>query len=115
MKLNEAVTALGALAHERRLEIFRLLVPTGSEGVAAGIIADKLSVPKPTLSFHLKELERADVVTSRREGRSIIYAVNVEHYRDLMAYLADDCCAGRDEYCVPKNVIGGENAINFAQ
>ena len=101
MEIQDAVTALSALAHEKRLEIFRLLVPSGNDGISAGQIAESLQVPKPTLSFHLKELERANVVKSRREGRSIIYAISVEHFRELMAYLAEDCCAGRDELCLP--------------
>ncbi len=100
MKLIEAVAALGALAQPSRLEVFRLLV--GSKGaLCAGEIAEHLALPKPTLSFHLKELSHAGLIEARREGRSIFYEVRVEGIRELMGFLTEDCCQGRPELCLP--------------
>ena len=76
MKKSTAVAALGALAQETRLEVFRLLVQKGPDGLAAGEIADRLGLPSPTLSFHLNQLRFAGLVTSRRASRSIIYSAN---------------------------------------
>lgn len=104
MKLNDAVDALSALAQPSRLEVFRLLVKTGSEGLCAGEIAESLSVPKPTLSFHLKELAQAELIDAQREGRSIVYRVRVEGIRELMAFLTEDCCQGRHDLCMPANL-----------
>jgi DNA-binding transcriptional ArsR family regulator len=99
MDVREAVTALAALAQETRLSIFRLLVEAGPEGVAAGQIGEALEVAPATLSFHLKELERAGLVTQRRESRNIIYAANYAAMRALLSYLMEDCCGGRPEIC----------------
>ena len=102
MKLEEAVTALGALAQPSRLLVFRLLIKAKAEkGVAAGDIAEQLDLPKPTLSFHLKELTHAGLITSRREGRTILYQASTEGIRDLMEFLTRDCCQGRPELCMP--------------
>ncbi|MCM2372306.1 ArsR/SmtB family transcription factor [Aporhodopirellula aestuarii] len=101
MKTNEAVTALAALAQESRLEVFRLLSKLGAEGLPAGMIAEKVSIPPATLSFHLKELSHAGLVESRKEGRSVIYAINVKGVSCLMGFLTEDCCQGRPELCVP--------------
>ncbi len=100
MKLNEAVISLAALAQPARLKIFRYLVQVGEEGVCAGDLADEFDLPKPTLSFHLKELVNSGLVDSRREGRSIIYQLRVEGMSNLMTFLSDDCCQGRPELCL---------------
>lgn len=94
MKTIDAVTALAALAQESRLAIYRLLVQAGPEGMAAGAIADKLGVPPATLSFHLKELSRASLVTSRQEGRYVIYAAIFGNMVRLVTFLTENCCGG---------------------
>ncbi|HVZ90101.1 MAG TPA: metalloregulator ArsR/SmtB family transcription factor [Rhizomicrobium sp.] len=99
MKSIDALQALSALAQETRLAIFRRLVSAGPDGECAGAIARALAVAAPTLSFHLKELERAGLVSQRRAGRSLIYAVNFGRMRDLLAFLMKDCCGGRPEIC----------------
>lgn len=103
MELNEAVTSLAALAQPARLKIFRSLVRVGEAGMCAGDLAEELDLPKPTLSFHLKELVHAGLIDSCREGRSIIYQLRVEGMRDLMTFLSDDCCQGRPELCLRGN------------
>ena len=99
METKVAVTALAALAQESRLGIFRLLVVAGPEGILAGELASKLSIPAATLSFHLKELTHAGLIGSRRDGRSICYSLCVSTMRDLLAFLVEDCCKGRAELC----------------
>jgi DNA-binding transcriptional ArsR family regulator len=99
MEIKQAVVALTALAQESRLRVFRLLVPAGATGLPAGDIADQLDVPPATLTFHLKELAHAGLIESRREGRSIIYSLRVEGMRDLLTFLARDCCQGQPELC----------------
>ncbi len=99
METLDAVTALAALAQETRLSIFRTLVrahaPKEDEGgLAAGEIAEALGVAPATLSFHLKELARAGLVTSRRQGRSIVYRADLSAMRDLTNFLLKDCCQG---------------------
>ena len=99
MKLNDAADALSALAQPSRLEVFRLLVKCGEQGIRAGEISEQLDIPKPTLSFHLKELNQAKLIDSERDGRSIIYRLNVAGMKDLMTFLTEDCCQGRPELC----------------
>jgi ArsR family transcriptional regulator len=101
MEISQALDALSALAQESRLKVFRMLVRAGSEGLPAGVIADELGVPPATLSFHLSHLTRAGLTESRREGRSIIYALRVDAVRELMGFLIEDCCKGRPELCAP--------------
>lgn len=101
MKKPKAIAALASLAQETRLEIFRLLVQTGPEGLPAGEIGDRLGQPSPTLSFHLNHLKHAGLVKSRRESRSIIYSADFATMTGLMAYLSKNCCGGRTELCAP--------------
>ena len=101
MEVKSAIDALAALAQESRLAVFRLLVREGPDGLPAGTIAERLAIPAPTLSFHLNQLSAAELVVSRREGRSIFYAVNFAGMRDLLNFLVEDCCQGHSELCVP--------------
>jgi DNA-binding transcriptional ArsR family regulator len=107
MKLNTAVIALGALAQETRLRAFRLLVCAGADGLPAGQIAESLDIPPATLSFHLKELSRAGLVDSRREGRSIRYILCVEGMQEFLKFLSNDCCQGHPELCLPQTARRG--------
>jgi DNA-binding transcriptional ArsR family regulator len=100
MEMKSAVDALAALAQETRLSVFRLLVEAGPQGLAAGVVADALAVPAATLSFHLKELSRAALVTARQEGRFIYYAANFEHMAALMSFLTQNCCKGMPLECL---------------
>jgi ArsR family transcriptional regulator len=99
MKKSAVIAALGALAQETRLEIFRLLVHKGPEGLPAGEIGERLGQPSPTLSFHLNHLRHAGLVTSRRDSRSIIYRANFKAMNALIAFLTEQCCDGRPELC----------------
>jgi ArsR family transcriptional regulator, arsenate/arsenite/antimonite-responsive transcriptional repressor len=99
MKSTAALEVLSALAQETRLAVFRRLVRAGPEGETAGALAEALKTPAPTLSFHLKELERAGLIHQRRESRNLIYAARAETMRELLAYLMKDCCRGRPEIC----------------
>lgn len=97
---KQAVAALGALAQETRLSIFRLLVQAGPEGVPAGRLGEALQVPPATLSFHLKELNHAGLVTSRQDGRFIYYSADFEQMAALMSFLTHNCCQGMPEQCL---------------
>jgi DNA-binding transcriptional ArsR family regulator len=108
MEPNEALLALSALAQETRLEIFRRLVRAGPKGETAGLIAAALGTPGPTLSFHLKELERAGLIRQRRESRNIIYAARYEGMRELLGFLMKDCCGGKPEICEFNPETGNE-------
>ena len=92
MNARNAVEALAALAQESRLAVYRLLVKRGPEGFAAGEIAERLDIAGPTLSFHLKALNHADLVLVRREGRFLYYSANFERMNELVAYLTENCC-----------------------
>lgn len=99
MEMKQTIDALSALAQETRLTIFRALVRAhspedGKGGLAAGEISDRLGVAPATLSFHLKELAHAGLVTSRREGRSIIYKADLDRMSHVMGFLLEDCCNG---------------------
>src|ERR1700719_4151844 len=109
MKKSNVIAALSALAQETRLEIFRLLIQRGPEGLAAGEIGERLGQPSPTLSFHLNQLRFAGLVTSRRESRSIIYSANFRAMNDLLAYLTENCCGGRPEVCAPNACVPAES------
>ncbi len=97
--MGEAVAALSALAHETRLAVFRLLVEAGPEGLAAGVIAERLDLAPATLSFHLAHLSRTGLAVSRQEGRFVIYSANFESTNALVAFLTENCCGGRS--CTP--------------
>jgi len=101
MEMTGAVTTLAAVAHEGRLTIFRELVKAGPEGVAAGEIGRRVGVLPSTLSASLTVLTNAGLVTSRRDGRSIIYAAAYDQMGDLLSFLMEDCCGGRPEICAP--------------
>lgn len=94
-----AVDALGALAHETRLSVFRMLVKTGPEGMIAGAIAEHQGVPPSTMSHHLATLERAGLVQSERESRLIHYRADYQGMRRLLMFLMQDCCQGAPEMC----------------
>lgn len=94
-----AVDALGALAHETRLSVFRRLVRCGPEGLSAGAIAAQAGVPPSTMSHHLATLERAGLVRSERESRLIRYRADYDGMRRLLAFLVQDCCQGAPELC----------------
>ena len=99
MDIDTATDTLSALANPHRIEIFRLLVKRGAKGLAAGKIAEAISVTPSALSFHLSHLERAGLIGARRTGRKIVYALEAERMRALLAYLSEDCCGGRPELC----------------
>ena len=101
MEEVQAIQALSALANESRLRIFRLLAKQGTEGLAAGKIAQHLDLRAATLSFHMKELLHAGLVVDRRESRSIIYSLNASVMRCLLGFLLEDCCGGQPELCGP--------------
>ena len=92
MECDDAVAALGALAQSSRLDLFRLLVRRGPDGLPAGAIATRLAIPSTTLSFHLAQLRRTGLIASRRHGRSIVYAADFGRMRALLAFLTEQCC-----------------------
>ena len=96
MQADQIIRALGALAQEHRLAVFRLLVEAGTAGIAAGALAEQVGVPPSSLSFHLAQLSAAGLVTQRRLGRSIFYAADYAAMNGLIAYLTENCCAGAD-------------------
>lgn len=99
MESKTAVTALAALAQDSRLQVYRLLVQAGPEGMAASEIADALAIPANTLSFHLKTLSHAELVHSRQQSRFIYYSANYEQMNALLGFLTENCCGGRG--CIP--------------
>ena len=101
MKIDSAVTALSALAHDGRLAIFRLLVKAGPDGLAAGDIARKLDTAPNTMSAQLLVLSNAGLVRARRDGRSIIYTADFAQMTALLKFLTQNCCGGRPEICEP--------------
>jgi ArsR family transcriptional regulator len=94
MKSAQAVRALGALAQDTRLAIYRMLVQQGPEGLAAGTIAARLDLPAPTLSFHLKELANAALIEPRQQGRFVYYSANYDQMNGLLDFLSENCCQG---------------------
>jgi ArsR family transcriptional regulator, arsenate/arsenite/antimonite-responsive transcriptional repressor len=100
MEKAQAVTALAALAQDNRLDVFRLLVQAGPEGLPAGQVATSLGLPPNTLTFHFDRLRMAGLVTVRREGRSMIYAARFDTMNAVIAFLTENCCAGAGD-CAP--------------
>jgi ArsR family transcriptional regulator len=94
MEKATVISALAALAQETRLDIFRLLVRAGPEGLPAGAIADAIGIPSATLSFHLKELKNADLALCERDGRSLIYSPNFAAVEGVVGFLTENCCQG---------------------
>src|SRR5580698_1266060 len=101
MDTTDAVRSLSALAQDARLEVFRLLVKAGPDGMAAGEIARRLKTAANTMSAQLLILSNAGLIRARRDGRSIIYAVDFEAMSNLLVFLTEDCCGGRPEVCAP--------------
>lgn len=108
MEMPHAVSALSALAHEGRLIIFRELVRAGPEGLAAGEVSRRVGIAPNTLSASLTILAHAGLVSSRREGRSVIYAAAFERMGELLGFLVQDCCQGRPEVCAPLAAIASQ-------
>jgi len=100
MDQKRAIAALGALAQETRLELFRLLVTCGPQGLPAGVIAERLGVLPSSLSFHLQQLVHAGLITQRRLSRHLIYSAEYGTMNALLVYLTENCC-GRDAVCAP--------------
>jgi ArsR family transcriptional regulator, arsenate/arsenite/antimonite-responsive transcriptional repressor len=101
MKKDQAVSALAALAQDNRLDVFRLLVRAGPEGMPAGRVAEALDLAPNTLTFHFDRLRDAGLVTVRRDGRSMIYAARFETMNGLLAFLTENCCQGAAQACAP--------------
>ena len=104
MKKHAALAALAALAQDNRLDVFRLLVEAGPQGMPAGSVASALKLAPNTLTFHFDRLRDAGLVTVRREGRSMIYAAQFDTMNALLAYLTENCCQGAQETCAPAAV-----------
>jgi DNA-binding transcriptional ArsR family regulator len=101
MEKKDILVALAALAQETRLDIFRLLVQAGPSGLPAGQLGERLGLPSATLSFHLKELRLAGLVSFQRESRSLIYSAEFANMNALLAYLTENCCQGAPAACGP--------------
>jgi DNA-binding transcriptional ArsR family regulator len=101
MQSAQAVEALGALAHEHRLAIYRLLVERGPDGLAAGVIAERLGIAPSSLTFHLQNLQRAGLIVQRRLSRQLIYAADFERMNALVGFLTENCCGGGENACLP--------------
>jgi ArsR family transcriptional regulator, arsenate/arsenite/antimonite-responsive transcriptional repressor len=105
MEMKLVLSALSALAQESRLAIFRYLVETGPGGAPVGTIGDALKLAPATLSFHLKELSRAELVASRQDGRYVWYSANFATMNGLVDYLTRNCCAGQPQLCFPHRAV----------
>src|SRR5580692_465229 len=112
METLHAVAALAALAQDNRLDIFRLLVQAGPDGMAAGQIAEKLDLAPNTLTFHFDRLRIAGLITVRRDGRSMIYAARFETMNGLVAFPTENCCQGVPETCAPAAICKPKGVPN---
>src|SRR5947209_1326968 len=101
MKKNDALAALAALAQDNRLDVFRLLVQAGPDGMPAGAVAEALKLAPNTLTFHFDRLRQARLVSVRRNGRSMIYAARYEQMNALLGFLTENCCRGAPNTCSP--------------
>jgi ArsR family transcriptional regulator, arsenate/arsenite/antimonite-responsive transcriptional repressor len=101
MEKTDAVAALAALSQENRLDVYRLLVQAGPDGMAAGEVASALAIAPNTLSFHFDRLRQAGLVSVVRQGRSLIYAARYETMNNLLEYLTENCCGGNAILCAP--------------
>ena len=101
MKEIDVVRSLAALAQEVRLRVFRALVVAGTEGLTPGVLSKQLAVPPNSLSFHLKELVHAGLISQERQGRNLIYRASFETMNELLGYLTENCCQGAT--CLPAN------------
>jgi len=101
MKAKNVIEALGALAHEHRLAVFRILVERGPAGLAAGRIAERMGLVPSSLTFHLQNLQHGGLITRRREGRQLIYSADFTAMTALVGYLTDNCCAESAAECCP--------------
>jgi ArsR family transcriptional regulator len=110
METSQVINALGALAQDTRLKIFRLLVQRGPEGLTAGVIAECLGVPSATLSFHLQQLMHAGLIQQRRASRSLIYSAHFNTMHALLSYLTENCCADASAACSPAGASCEETA-----
>ena len=99
METKHAVEALGALAHEHRLAIYRLLVEQGPAGLAAGAIGEAVGLAPSSLTFHLQNLNRAGLIVQRRESRSLIYSIDFAAMTELVGYLTENCCSRSGDSC----------------
>ena len=99
MDSNQAVQALAALAHDTRLDVYRMLVERGPDGLSAGVIAERLGIPPSSLTFHVQHLHRAGLITQRRLSRQLIYAADFTTMNGLVAFLTENCCGG--SACLP--------------
>ena len=114
MKAKDAIEAFGALAHEHRLAVYRLLVERGPEGVPAGHIATRLKLVPSSLTFHLQALQRAGLINRRRESRQLIYSADFDAMNEVVAYLTDNCCVGSGERapgCTPVCATPSKRAV----
>jgi ArsR family transcriptional regulator len=115
MKSRSVIESLAALAQESRLAIFRLLVKRGPEGYTPTQLGEKLDVPSPTLSFHLKELQRAGLIDVRRDGRFLYYRPNFSHMNQLIGFLTENCCVLADTACGPECAPAAETRSSKKQ
>ncbi|MDT8840195.1 metalloregulator ArsR/SmtB family transcription factor [Paraburkholderia fungorum] len=112
MKEKDAIKALSALAQPTRLGIYRLLVTAGPDGLSVGVIQEQLDLATATLSFHLKELTHAGLVTSRQEGRFVYYSSEIGHVNELIGFLSENCCNGTNPAaCMPLNAVKCKPAV----
>jgi len=113
MDIQEAIIVFDALSQETRLSAFRLLVQAGVDGLAAGVLSEELGIPHNTMSFHLNHLSNAGIISSRKEGRSVIYSANFDVTHDLIAFMVRDCCSA-DHASIREDTKTGCSIIELA-